>query len=147
MTTLGVSFARVNGQGSTGISTARPAAFLSSDHTLTLPLGFKAEVSAMYMSPMSFGGLAFNSRFVTGFGLSKTVMKSAGTLTLNVSDVFNTQQNRYEVLANGLHSINVDQTESRFGKLNFSYKFGNKNVKASQRRTTGIEAEKSRMDN
>jgi hypothetical protein len=51
------------------------------------------------------------------------------------------------VLSNGINSTNLDKIESRFVKLNFSYKFGNKNVKASQRRSTGIEAEKSRMDN
>ena len=61
--------------------------------------------------------------------------------------MFNTQQNGYDVLANGLNSTNLDKTESRFVKLNFSYKFGNQRVKASQRRSTGIEAEKGRMDN
>jgi hypothetical protein len=41
----------------------------------------------------------------------------------------------------------ANKAESRFVKLSFSYKLGNKNGKASQRRNTGIEAEKSRMDN
>ncbi|WP_262922973.1 outer membrane beta-barrel family protein [Hymenobacter cellulosilyticus] len=75
------------------------------------------------------------------------MLKEAGTLTLNVTDIFNTQQRRYEVLAGGLNSRHNDKVESRFVKLNFSYKFGKKTVKASQRRDTGIEAEKSRMDN
>ncbi|SFQ66981.1 outer membrane beta-barrel family protein [Hymenobacter arizonensis] len=146
VTTAGFSFAKVN-DGSVGLRNARPAAMLSTNHTLALAKGLKAEVSGMYMSPLTFGGVAFKSRFYTGFGISKSVLKDLGTLTLNVTDVFNTQQNRYSVLANGINSRNVDQTESRFVKLNFSYKFGNKNVKASQRRSTGIEGEKSRMDN
>ncbi len=91
--------------------------------------------------------MRFKSNFFTGFGLSKSVLKDLGTLTLNVTDVFNTQQTRYDVLANGINSRQVDKAESRFVKLNFSYKFGNRNVKASQRRSTGIEGEKSRMDN
>jgi hypothetical protein len=148
VTTLGVSYAKINaGPGSVGLNAARPSAYLSSNHTLTLGHGLKAEVSAMYMSPMTFGGLAFQSRFITSFGLSKSVLKDAGTLTLNVTDLFNTQQNRYNVLANGIDSRNLDKVESRFIKLSFSYKFGNKNVKAAQRRNTGIEAEKARMDN
>ncbi|HEX8327882.1 MAG TPA: outer membrane beta-barrel family protein [Hymenobacter sp.] len=147
VTTLGLEYARINGLANVGLSVARPSAFLSSNHTLTLPKGFKAEASAQYMSPMTFGGLAFQSRFVSSFGVSKSLLKEAATLTLNVSDVFNTQNNRYDVLANGINSANLDKAESRFVKLNFSYKFGNKNVKASQRRSTGIEAEKSRMDN
>jgi len=147
-TTLGVSFAKINPQsGTAGLSIAKPSAYVSSNHTLTVAKGLKAEVSAMYMSPMTFGGLAFQSRFSTSFGVSKSVLKDAGTLTLNVTDPFNTQQSRYQVLANGINSVHVDKAESRFVKLNFSYKFGNKNVKASQRRSTGIEAERTRMDN
>ena len=148
VTTLGVTYAKIDAQsGSIGLNTARPSAYLNSNHTLTLPKGFKAEVSAQYMSPMTFGGVAFASRYSTGFGITKSVLKDAGTLTLNVSDAFNTQQNGYRVLSNGINSTNVDKAETRFVKLNFSYKVGNKNVKGSQRRSTGIEAEKSRMDN
>ncbi|MFD2721278.1 outer membrane beta-barrel protein [Hymenobacter monticola] len=147
VTTLGLEYARINQTASVGLGASRPSAYLSSNHTLTLPKGFKAELSAMYMSPMTFGGLAFQSRFSSSVGVSKLLFKDAATLTLNVTDLFNTQQNRYSVLANGVNSVNLDKVESRFVKLNFSYKFGNKNVKASQRRSTGIEAEKMRMDN
>jgi hypothetical protein len=146
VTTLGLEYARVNSPA-LGLNTARPSTYLSSNHTLTLPHGFKVEASATYMSPMTFGGLAYKARFNAGLGVSKSLLKDAATLTLNVTDVFNTQQNRYEVLAAGLNSRNLDKIESRFVKLNFSYKFGNQRVKGSQRRSTGIEAEKSRMEN
>jgi hypothetical protein len=147
VTTLGLEYAKVNGGTAVGVSAARPSAYLSSNHTLKLPYGLKAEVSAMYMSPMSFGGTAFRSRFVSSVGVSKSLLHEAATLTLNVTDIFNSQQTRYDVLAGGVNSTNRDKIESRFVKLNFSYKFGNQRVKASQRRTTGIEAEKSRMEN
>ncbi|MGI4870530.1 MAG: outer membrane beta-barrel protein [Janthinobacterium lividum] len=147
VTTLGVSFAKVNADAGSGLTGSLPSTFVSSNHTLTLTKSLKAEVSLMYMSPMTFGGIAYQSRFTTSFGVSKSILHSAGTLTLNVSDLFNTQQNRYNVLMSGIDSRNQDKSESRFLKLSFSYKFGNKNVKASQRRDTGIEAEKSRMDN
>ncbi|MCR5887494.1 TonB-dependent receptor [Hymenobacter sp. J193] len=146
VTTLGLEYARVNSL-TTGLRAARPATYVSSNHTLTLPYSFKAEASAMYMSPMTFGGLAFKARFGTSLGFSRSLLKDAATLTLNVTDVLNTQQNRYDVLANGINSVNRDKAESRFVKLNFSYKFGNQRVKGSQRRSTGIEAEKSRMEN
>ena len=146
VTTLGLEYARVSSPA-LGLSTARPSTYLSSNHTLTLPQGFKAEASAMYMSPMTFGGVAFKARFNAGLGVSKSLLKDAATLTLNVTDLFNTQQNRYTVLASGLNSESLDKVESRFVKLNFSYKFGNQRVKGSQRRSTGIEGEKSRMEN
>ena len=147
VTTLGVLYAQVQaGAGSIGVGTASPGAYLSSNHTLTLRPGLKAEVSASYMSPMTFGGLAIQSSYSGSLGLSQTVLKGAGTLTLNVTDVFNTQRSRFDVLAAGINSQNVNKIESRFVKLNFSYKFGNQKVKASQRRDTGVEAEKSRME-
>ncbi|MFD1870978.1 outer membrane beta-barrel protein [Hymenobacter bucti] len=146
-TTLSLMAARVQAGPSTiGIGAASPGAYLSSNHILTLRAGLKAEVSASYMSPMTFGGLAIRSSYSGNVGISQTILKGAGTLTLNVTDVFNTQRARFDVLAAGINSQNVNKVESRFVKLNFSYKFGNQKVKASQRRETGVEAEKSRME-
>ncbi|GAA4056107.1 outer membrane beta-barrel family protein [Hymenobacter glaciei] len=145
-TTLGLEYARISSAG-VGLNTARPSYYLATNHTVKLPYGLKAEASANYMSPMTFGGVAFHARFSSSFGVSKSLFKEAATLTLNVSDVLNTQQNSYDVLAGGINSTNLDKVESRFVKLNFSYKFGNQRVKASQRRSTGIEGERSRMEN
>ncbi|WP_139362191.1 outer membrane beta-barrel protein [Hymenobacter sp. CRA2] len=144
VTTLGVSYAKLS--ASSGLGGARPSVFLSSNHTITLPKGFKAEVSGMYMSPMTFGGLAFKSRYGLDLGVSKSVLQGAGTFALNVSDVLNTQRNRYEVLNAGVRSMNVGKAESRFVRLSFNYKFGKKTVKPSKRRDTGVEGEKGRMD-
>ena len=147
VTNVGILYARVQGgPGTIGVGNASPAAMLSSNHTLVLRPGLKAEVSASYMSPLTFGGMAIRASYGGSLGVSQTVLKGQGTLTLNVTDVFNSQRNRYDVLAAGINSQNVNKVESRFVKLNFSYKFGNQKVKASQRRDTGVEAEKSRME-
>ena len=146
-TTLSFMAARVQaGPGTLGVGAASPGAYLSSNHILTLRPGLKAEVSASYMSPLTFGGLAIRSSYSGNMGISQTIFKGNGTLTLNVTDVFNTQRTRFDVLAAGINSQNSNKVESRFVKLNFSYKFGNQKVKASQRRETGVEAEKSRME-
>lgn len=147
VTNVGILYARVQGgPGTIGVGTASPGAFLSSNHTIVLRPGLKAEVSASYSSPMTFGGMAMRASYGSSLGVSKTVLKGNGTLTLNVTDVFNTQRARFDVLAAGINSQNVNKIETRFVKLNFSYKFGNQKVKASQRRETGVEAEKSRME-
>ncbi len=146
-TTLSFMAARVQaGPGTIGVGAASPGAYLSSNHILTLRAGLKAEVSASYMSPMTFGGMAIRSSYSANVGISQTILKGAGTLTLNVTDVFNSQRARFDVLAAGINSQNVNKVESRFVKLNFSYKFGNQKVKASQRRETGVETERSRME-
>ncbi|RZK38757.1 MAG: hypothetical protein EOO57_03865, partial [Hymenobacter sp.] len=146
-TTLGVLLAQVNaGPGTVGLSSRGQTAYFSSNHTLALRPGLKAEVSASYMAPFTFAGVATRASFGSSVGFSQTVLKGAGTLTLSVTDLFNTQRSRSEVLAAGINSQNVSKLESRFVKLGFSYKFGNQKVKASQRRDTGVEAEKSRME-
>ena len=144
VTTLSGMYAKVNGRPD--LSLARPAAYVSSNHTLTLGHGFKAEAAVMVMSPLTFSGIAAETFVSSSLGVAKTVLGGQGTLTLNVTDPFNVQQRRYQVLAGGLNSVNVDKVESRFVKLAFSYKFGNQKVKASQRRDTGVEAEKARME-
>ena len=143
-TTLGASYARLG--ASSGLQGARPSVFLSTNHTITLPQNFKLEVAGSYMSPLTYGGLAFKSRYGLDLGVSKTVMQGAGTFALNVSDVLNTQRNRYEVQSFGVQSMNVGKAETRFVRLSFNYKFGNRQVKASKRRDTGVEGEKGRME-
>ncbi|MGI4761008.1 MAG: outer membrane beta-barrel protein [Janthinobacterium lividum] len=147
VTNLSILYAQVQGgPGSIGLGAASPGAYLSSNHTLTLRPGLKAEIAASYSSPMTFGGVAMRASYGGSVGLAQTVLKGNGTLTLNVTDVFNTQRTRFDVLAAGINSQNVNKVESRFVKLNFSYKFGNQKVKASQRRETGVDAERSRME-
>jgi hypothetical protein len=69
-----------------------------------------------------------------------------GKLTLNVSDIFNTQRQRYSVSSFGIASENTVKTETRVARLTFSWKFGNKNVKANKNRATGIDDQKKRAE-
>ncbi|AKQ44869.1 hypothetical protein TH63_03315 [Rufibacter radiotolerans] len=143
--TVGFISAQVNGP-SARFSKANVAFMVSSNNTLQLGKGFKAELFASYTSPLTFGAFAFKANYSGNLGLSKSVLDNQGTLTLNLADVFNTRSQRYSIHSYGVNAETENKTESRVVRLNFSYRFGNKNVKASKARRSGSEEEKFRME-
>ncbi|WP_190300483.1 outer membrane beta-barrel family protein [Rufibacter hautae] len=144
--TVGFLYAQVFANGAAQFKDSRGTFMLSSSNTLQLGKGFKAEIFASYMSPMTFGAYAFKAQYSGNVGLSKSVLDNQGTLTLNVTDVFNTRTTRYETESFGVRGVSENKMESRLVRLNFSYRFGNKNVKGSKNRKTGNEEEKFRME-
>jgi iron complex outermembrane recepter protein len=65
---------------------------------------------------------------------------------MNVSDVLRTQGFRMvNDFTPGLYMQGSGRWESQTVKLNFSYRFGNKNVKGSKQRKTGTEDVNSRI--
>ncbi|MFD2245324.1 TonB-dependent receptor family protein [Pontibacter ruber] len=144
--TVGFMYANVHAGQGAQFNKGRMAAMLMSNNIFQLRNGFRGEILGSYSSPMTFGAYAFKARYSASLGLSKSVLKKAGTLTLNVTDVFNTSTNRYEANSFGVMSVNETKAESQFVRLNFTYKFGNKNVKASKNRRAGNEEEKKRME-
>lgn len=118
---------------------------ISSQHTFLLPQGFRAELFGSYTSPMIIGAYRIRSVFTMDAGLTKSVLKNQGSIAFSVSDIFNTNLSRFDVKGAGVSSWNRNKIESRFLKLGFTWKFGNKNVKAGASRKTGIDAESRRM--
>jgi outer membrane receptor protein involved in Fe transport len=57
-----------------------------------------------------------------------------GTLTLRVSDVFNTLRYNFNAYGPGLDAVSYNKRESRVGFLNFSYRFGRDGEAAKPRK-------------
>ena len=78
-------------------------------------------------------------------GVQKAMMKGKGNLKLSVSDVFRTM--RWTGLSNfaGQRLASNGGWESRQFKVNFTYRFGNTQVKAARQRKTGLEDESQRV--
>ncbi|MCB2409837.1 TonB-dependent receptor [Hymenobacter lucidus] len=144
--TGGLSYAKVNSTTDASLNSATPSLYASSNNSFQVAKGLKLELSAYYYSPMKFGAYDFAARYAGSLGMSKSVLQGAGTLTLNVTDLLNTQTSRYTISSFGVNSTNESKAESRFVRLNFSYRFGNKNVKASKARKIGTESEQRRME-
>ncbi|NII25102.1 TonB-dependent receptor [Pseudoflavitalea sp. X16] len=143
--TVAVSYAKFNAPAGSDLNNAKVTTILSSDNTILLPKGYKVQVSAVYFSPMALGVVSYKSRFNMNLGMSKTVLENKGTIALSVSDLFNTYNSTFTVASFGIQSTNYVKPETRFVKLTFTYRFGNKNVKANANRKTSIENESRRM--
>jgi len=118
-----------------------------SEQTLRLPKGWSFQVSGWYNSPAIWQAL-FRTEAMGSLdlGVRKQVFSDKGTISLNVSDVLRTQGWRsINDFTPGLYMKGKGNWESQTIKLNFNYRFGNKNVKGSRQRKTGTEDVNSRI--
>ena len=115
-------------------------------HTFTLSKALTFEMSGWYNSPGIWGGnFASDAMWAMDAGLSAKVLQGRGRFKVSVSDIFISQRWRG---VNNFGDLYMDASggwESRQLRANFSYSFGNQNVKQSRRRQTGIEDEKNRV--
>jgi hypothetical protein len=113
--------------------------------TFKLGRGWTGEMSGFYSSPTIWQGTIKSSYIwsVDG-GFQKTVLKGAGNIKASVSDIFHTLKWKGTSDYAGQHSVASGNMESRQFKLNFTYRFGNSQVKAARQRKTGVEEENKR---
>lgn len=115
-------------------------------HTITLPRKWNLELSGYYTSPSIWGGTFRNRRYWgTNVGVQRKVLADRGNLVLTVTDPFNRQQWRGISQFGGLYMDASGGYESRQVRVNFTYAFGSKQVKAARQRKTGLEDEKGRL--
>jgi hypothetical protein len=115
-------------------------------NTFNLGKGWTGELSGFYTSPSIWQG-TFKSKEMYGIdgGLSKTILKGNATVKASVSDIFKTMRWAGTSDFAGQHLETRGGWESRQFKLNFTYRFGNKEVKGARQRKTGTEDESKRV--
>lgn len=141
----GALFAKYNTVTDSRQQAAQWSLLASTDQIFSMGKGWKGEVSGMYFSPLILGVCKYQARYSASLGVSRTILKSKGKLALNISDIFNSLTNRYEIASYGVSSVNVQKTESRALKLVFTYSFGGKSQKNAANKKTGIEDLRQRM--
>jgi hypothetical protein len=115
-------------------------------HRFDLGKNWTSEISGWYVSPSIWQGISRSSQMWSAdAGLQKLVMKKAATVKISVSDIF--QSMRWKGVSNfaGQHIIASGGWESRLFKLNFTWRFGNAQVKDARQHKTGAEDEKNRV--
>ncbi|MDF2384177.1 outer membrane beta-barrel protein [Nostoc ellipsosporum NOK] len=142
--TGGVIYAGISDSDESGNKTITTGAFLNINNLFTFKKGWSVELSGNYFSAITIGVMHLKPQGSVNIGLSRSVMKNNGRLTFNVTDLFNTQLHRYTISSFGVTSSSRVKPETRAARLTFTWKFGNKQVKASKARKTGIEEEKQR---
>jgi hypothetical protein len=115
--------------------------------TVRLGKGWTGEMSGFYTSPSIWQGtIKSSSIWSIDGGFQKSVLKGAGNIKASVSDIFRTLKWKGTSDYAGQHSVASGNFESRQLKLNFTYRFGNSQVKAARQRKTGAEEESKRAN-
>ena len=114
-------------------------------NTFTLGNGYNAEFAGYYKSDGLFGLYETTKYVHFETGLSKTILEGKGSLKLSVTDIFNGLKLGWDVRFSNLDLSGRRKDETRFVKLNFTYHFGNSNVKRSRNRQTGLNEESKRL--
>ncbi len=114
-------------------------------HTFSLGKGWSAEVSGWG----NFGGLEGNivngKQGVMDLGVAKKLWDGDGTLKFTFGDVFKTAKWSGYTDLGKLHMDMSGTWEGQRLGVNFSYRFGNKNVQGARQRKSGLEDEKNRV--
>ncbi len=107
--------------------------------------GWSAEVSGFYASPSIWQGtMKAGAVWSVDAGVQKQVFNGKGTIKLSATDVFKSMQwTAYSNFA-GQDVAVAGRYESRQVRLHFSYRFGNKKVKAARQYETGLGDELNR---
>lgn len=119
-------------------------AFANIQNTFTLPKGFTAELNGNFRGPLMAGYAVMKTAGNVDLGLSKNILKGAGSLKLAAVDIFNTNQMRYKVQYSTIDNLGRMNMDTRAVNLTFNYRFGNKHVKAAKTRKNAIETEAGR---
>jgi len=115
-------------------------------NTFTLPKGFQMEISGWYNAPAIWeGNWTTDAIWDVSAGVSKQLFKKKGNLKVSVSDIFLTNPWGGESTFGALQMTGGGRWESRQVRINFSYAFGNSQVKSARRRKTGMEEESRRV--
>jgi iron complex outermembrane receptor protein len=117
-------------------------------NTFSLPKGFRLEVSGWFSSPSVWGGTYLTrSMGSLDLALQKKFLNDRLSVRLAVSDVLFTSFWRADMRFGDLYIDGSGGWESRQGRINISYAFGNNEVKNNRKRKTGLEDEDSRIGN
>ena len=117
---------------------------LKADNSFKLGKGYTLEANATYQSPtIFFGTFIIRERSWVDIAIQKTVLKSNGTIRLAYSDIFFGNYFQGSTDFGGQSTSFIYKFESRMFKINFTYRFGNTQVKAARQSKTSDD-EKNR---
>ncbi|MCC3160158.1 TonB-dependent receptor [Hymenobacter sp. 15J16-1T3B] len=102
--------------------------------TLTPVKKLDVQVSANYRSPVVSAQGRRLTTFNTDVAAKYAVLGDRGSLSLRVSDVFNTLRFNFTAYGPNLDAVSRNKRESRIAILTFSYRFGQDGVESNQRR-------------
>ena len=91
---------------------------------LLIPKWFSVQTQANYRGPIVLPQGQIEPQWTINMGVRKDVLDGKGTISLNVSDIFNTRNFRITTEDPRFTQFWKFQRESRIGTLSFTYRFG-----------------------
>jgi hypothetical protein len=114
--------------------------------TFTLMEELTFELSGFYNSANIWGGTFKTDPFYSAdAGVQKSLFNKRGNIKISYTDIFETQKFRGISDFGGAYLDVSGQSESRQLRINFSYRFGNNQVKSARQHKTGSEEETKRI--
>lgn len=123
------------------------AANLYTEQTIKLPKGWSFQVSGWFNTP-SIWQAVFRSEAMGAMdlGVKKELFDGMGTASISFGDVLGTAGwKSVNDFTPGLYMTGQGRWESRTIRMNFNYRFGNKEVKGARQRKTGSEDVNKRL--
>ena len=134
------------GEGRT-VDISATVASLYHQSTFSLPKEFSLEVSGWFSSPSIWGAVyKTDTNFAIDAGIQKKLFNNRGRLKIAVTDIFHTASWRGVQEFAGFYVDASGGWESTQLRVNFTYMFGNQQVKKERKRKTGLEDEAGRID-
>jgi outer membrane receptor protein involved in Fe transport len=92
------------------------------------------QVSADYRAPMADIQGQMQEMYAVDLGLKKDVLNKKGTVTLRVSDIFNTREFNFVSYGTGFEQVHNNKRQSRIAFLGFTYRLNSEDSNRERRR-------------
>lgn len=116
-------------------------------NSFTLGDGYSAEITGNFNAPSVWAG-TFRSNAMGSLdaGVQKLLFQKKATVKLGFTDILKTLRWKGKSEFSGSNIVTTGNWESRQVRLNFTYRFGNNQVKQARQRDTGSDEEKKRTE-
>lgn len=132
------------GGGNRIIKTNATAFIATVQNSFKLEKNWTVELNANYNSPTVNAAAREKVKWGIDVGMQKIILKGQGNIKFSATDIFWTNFDRSFQAFDAQKIEGQFKRESRQFKFNFTYRFGNKQIKASRNRASGLEEELKR---
>lgn len=138
--TANVYHAEVSGSGEGGAYSDQSYSWsLSLLSNFNLPGWFSTQVTAGYQGPQVIPNGVIQPVFSMNIGLRRNVLDGRGTLSFNLTDVFNSRHFSLETDSQNFYQLREFNRESQIATLSFTYRFQGYTERSTETREPGFE--------